>query len=572
MKAIFRGLAAVALVAMAAKAPAASAAPTNKQLTIGITQEFENLNPIISSMMASKYIYYIAGRQLVAIDSDWKWYCVLCTTMPTVENGLAKVVDEKGAKKMLVNWEIKANANWGDGKPVTGHDVKLSWEIGASKNVTVGEKDLYERIESVDVDAKNPKKFTIKLKEPRYDYNQIGTFYLVPAHLEGAIFAKTKDQVGAYEKLTKYTTEPTNPGLYNGPYVVKEIKLGSHVTLEPNASFYGNKPAIQRIVVKLIPNTQTLEANLLSGTIDMVSELGMSFDQQLAFEKRVKADANLKAKYLPVFEDGMVYEHIDLNLDNPLLADLKVRKALVHAIDRDKLSQALFEGRQKKAISMIHPKDVYYTTDVAQYDFNVEKAQKLLADAGFKKGSSGFLEKDGKKLTLSIMTTAQNKTRELVEVFIQEQLKKIGIEVTINNEPARVFFGETTSKRRFPGMAMYAWVSSPDNPPRSTLHSENIPTEKNGWSGQNYPGWKSARADELFVQIQGEFDVAKRKAMMVEIQKLYTEEVPVIPLYMRADLSVVPTNLKGYKITGHQFSSTLAVENWNLDGAATQGH
>lgn len=554
---------------LALAATVGRAEPTNKQLTIGITQDFENLNPIISSMMASKYIYYIAGRQLVASDADWKLVCVLCTTLPTVENGMAKVIDDKGVKKMLVNWELKANANWGDGKPVTSEDVKLSWQIGKSPNVSVGEKDLYERIEDIIIDPKNPKKFTVKLKEPRYDYNQIGTFYVVPAHLEGPVFAKTKDQVGAYEKLTKYTTDATNPGLYNGPYVVKEIKLGSHVTLEPNAQFYGKKPAIQRIVLKLIPNTQTLEANLLSGTIDMISELGMSFDQQLAFEKRVKADPALKAKYLPLYEDGMVYEHIDLNLDNPILADVKVRKALMHAIDRDKLSLALFEGRQKKAVSMIAPKDVYFTTDVTHYDYNIDAAKKLLEEAGYKKGSSGYLEKDGKKLTLSIMSTAQNKTRELVEVFIQEQLKKVGIELTINNEPARVFFGETTAKRKFPAMAMFAWISSPDNPPRSNLYSKEVPSEKNGWSGQNYPNFKNARVDELLDAMQKEFDVEKRKTMMTELQKIYTDLVPVMPLYMRADIAVVPTNLKGFKITGHQFSSTLSVENWSLETAAS---
>jgi peptide/nickel transport system substrate-binding protein len=547
------------------------ALPSNKQLTIGITQEFENLNPIIFSMSASSYIYFMASHPLVAIDPDWKWQCWLCTTLPTIENGLAKIVDEKGVKKLHVSWELKPTAVWGDGQPVTAEDVKLSWEIGLNPNVSTPSKDIYERIEAINVDPKDPKKFTMIFKEVRYDYYQLGSLYIVPAHIEGPVFAKTKTQQGAYEKQTTFNTNPTNPALYNGPYIIKEIKLGSHVIIDRNPKYYGKKPAIDRIIMKLIPNTQTLESNLMSGTIDMISELGMSFDQALAFEKRVAKEKSLQTKFAVQYIDGMIYEHIDFNLRNPILADVRVRKALLHAVDRDKLCEALFENRQKKALTMIHPRDIYYTENVTKYDYSPETALKLLEEAGWKKGSSGFLEKDGKNLSLSIMTTSQNKTRELVQVFLQDQWKKIGIELSINNEPARVFFGETVKKAAYPGMAMYAWVSSPDNPPRSTLHSKEIPTQENSWNGQNSGGWSNKRVDELLVNIFKEFDATKRKVMMDEVQKIYTDEVPVMPLYMRADVAVIPANLKGFKMPGHQFHSTLNVDSWSLDGSG-QGH
>jgi peptide/nickel transport system substrate-binding protein len=303
----------------------------------------------------------------------------------------------------------------------------------------------------------------------------------------------------------------------------------------------------------------------------MLSELGMSFDQAIAFEKRQNSDPALKSKYVSHFVDGMVYEHIDVNLRNPILQDVKVRKALLYGADRDKLVQALFEGRQRKAISNVHPKDIYYTEDVVQYPYDAAKAGQLLDEAGWKMGPGGIRQKDGKKLSLSLMTTAQNKVRELVEVFLQQEWKKIGIEVVINNEPARVFFGETVRKGAYPALAMFAWTSSPDNPPRSTLYSAEIPTEKNGYSGQNSGGWSNAKVDKLLEDIFKEFDPAKRKTMMNEIQKAYTDEVPVLPLYVRAEVAVTPANLKGYRITGHQFYSTLSVDQWDL-GDGAQGH
>src|SRR5262249_48458720 len=146
----------------------------------------------------------------------------------------------------------------------------------------------------------------------------------------------------------------------NGPYVLSELKLGSHISFVPNPHFYGKAPKIKKIVFKVIPNTGTLEANLRSGTIDMIAPLGLSFDQALAFEKRVKAD---KLPFNLIFKEGITYEHIDLNMENPFLTDVKVRQALIHAINRDEISTALFEGKQKPALHNISPLDPGFTKD-----------------------------------------------------------------------------------------------------------------------------------------------------------------------------------------------------------------
>lgn len=167
------------------------------------------------------------------------------------------------------------------------------------------------------------------------------------------------------------------------------------------------------------------------------------------------------------------------------------------------------------------------------------------------------------------MTTAQNKTRELVQVYLQNEWKKIGIEITIKNEPARVFFGETVRKAGYPAMAMYAWSSSPDNPPGSTLHSREIPTEKNGYSGQNSCGYSNPKVDQALDALDTEFDLEKRKTLMKSVIQAYVEEVPVIPLYLRSELAIIPKNLKNFVITGHQFTSAKDAYTWSYDGDKT---
>lgn len=541
------------------------AAPTNAELKIGISQEFETLNPLVMTMSASVYMYRMVGRSLVVLTPEGKWVTQLAKDIPSLEKGTAKILEVGGHKKIQATWEILDAAKWGDGKPVICQDFITSHKIATSANVSVGEKEQWTQVEKIEFDPQTPKKCLFTYEKAKWDFYQLAQFFPVPTHLEQPVFDKYGKQKEGYDKNSTYVRNPTNPGLYNGPFVITEVKLGSHVAFAPNPQFYGKQPNIKKIVVKLIPNTGTMEANLRSGTIDMISTLGMDFDQALAFEKKVKGE---KLPYVVHFVPSVTYEHIDLMLDNPTLADVRVRKALLTAINREDLVKALFENKQQVALHNVSPKDSWFTSDpklITTYSYSKRAAGKLLDEAGWKMGADGIRVKDGKRLSLNFQTTAGNKTRELVQVYLQNQWKQSGIEVLIKNEPARVFFGETTSKRKFEGMALFAWVSSPENSPRSTLGSKSIPTKDNGWSGQNFHGWKNAAVDKALDALDLEFNAKKRQDLAHEILKHYTAEVPVLPLFYRSDISVTPTNLKNYKMAGHQFYETNNVEDWNLN-------
>jgi peptide/nickel transport system substrate-binding protein len=527
---------------------------------MGVTQEFEILNPLISQMATSTYISTMTTSALTTIGEDWKWYCVICTELPTIDNNQVKKLPDG---KLLVNWEIKPNVQWGDGTPVTGEDVKFSWTVGNNPNVSVGQRDTYSRVVDITVDKENPKKFSMTFKEQRYDYYQLGTFYILPKHLESAVYEKTKSQAGSYEKQTLYNTDSSNPGLYMGAYVVSEIKLGSHISLKENPKFYGPAPKIPQILVKYVPNPQSLEANLLSGEVDMISELGIFFDQLMGLEKKFKANKDLGDRFKVYLKQGTIYENITFNLKDPIIKDKRVRQALLFGLDREKLVQALFEGRQAVALHNIHPLDPYYTENVMKYPPDKAKANALLEEAGWKMGPQGIRLKDGKPLTLILMTTAQNPSRERVQVYAQAEWKQIGVDLKIKNEPARVFFGETVRKGIFPHMAMFAWVSSPDNPPMSTMHSHEIPTAKNGYAGQNAGAFLNAETDKILDQIPREFDFEKRKKLCERLQEIYAEELPALPLFLRAEFAIAPSDLKGFDVTGHQFYSTQYSWRWS---------
>ncbi|MDH3911337.1 MAG: peptide ABC transporter substrate-binding protein [Rhodospirillales bacterium] len=524
------------------------------ELKIGITQFPSTLNPNIDAMLAKSYVLAMARRPITAYDQDWTLICLLCTELPTIENGLAvRETTPDGKPGIAVTYELHPEATWGDGTPVTTDDVIFTWEVGRHPLSGVSSIEAYRRILSID--RIDDKRFTAHVDRVTFDYNASASFDLLPAHVERPIFEAGP---GEYRNRTTFDADPANPGLYFGPYRIVEVVSGSHIALEPNPTWYGQAPAFDRIVVRVIENTAALEANLLSGGIDMIAgELGLTIDQALAFEKRHGARFDIS------YKPGLIYEHIDLNLDNPLLKDIRVRRALIHALDREVLNQQLFAGRQPVAHASVSPLDWVHTDEIRTYPYDPEAAARLLDEAGWNVMKGGLRHNQaGERLTLEIMTTAGNRTRELVEQVLQSQWREVGIDARIRNEPARVFFGETVRKRKFPHMAMFAWISSPESVPRTTLHSNEIPSEANNWAGQNNTGYKSAEMDGLIDAIETELDRDKRARLWHRLQRLYTEDLPVIPLYWRANPYVLPKWLKGLRPTGHQFTTTLWVEEW----------
>ena len=537
-------------IAAAGKAPAADGGT----LTIGTSQYASTLHPSMSASVAKSYVLNMARRPFTTFDADWRLICMLCTELPTLENGLA-VLEETpdGRPGIAVTYTIQPQATWGDGTPVTVDDVLLAWEIGRHPLSAYDNLELYRSIWAID--ALDAKTFTVHIDKVAFDYNAINDLAVLPAHLERPVF---EADPAAYRERTLYNTDPTNPGLYFGPYRIVAVDSGIHTILEPNETWYGEPPQFERIVVRVIENTAALEANLRSGAVDMIAgEAGISLDQALALESRA-GDA-----YTFLYKPTLFYEHIDLNLDNPLLQDRRVRQALLHAIDRETLVDQLFQGRQPVADGSVSPLDWVHDPDVRHYGYDPDRAAHLLDEAGFDVRRGGVRHNAaGEPLAFELMTTAGNRTRELVQQALQAYWRQAGIAVTIRNEPARVFFGQTVRERRFPAMALFAWLSSPENVPRTTLHSDHIPMPENNWAGQNYTGFSDAEMDAVIEATEVELDPEARRALWQRIQAIYAEELPALPLYFRAETYVLPTWLDGVVPTGHQYGTTLWVEQW----------
>lgn len=527
-----------------------------RELKIGVSQYPASFNPLLEASVILSYVNGMTRRPITTYDPDWELVCLLCVELPTFDNGLAvREPLADGGEGVAVTYELKPDIVWGDDTPVTSEDVVFTWEVGKHPLSGVIGAESFRRILSIDVH--DERRFTLHLDRITYNYNAFGSD-LLPAHLERAVF---EADPANYRTRTRFDATPQDPGLYFGPYRIVSLTPGSEVVLERNPTWSGAAPAFDRIRVVTVSSTSTLEANLLSGSIDMIAgELGLQIDQALAFERRHGT------AYQVFYQTGLFYEHVDLNLDMPALQDPRVRRALLYAIDREGLTMQLFGGQQPVAHSPVSPLDGNYAEGIPHYPYDPARAGELLEQAGWSLGGGGVwrTNAEGVKLSLSFATTAGDRTRELVQQVLQAQWKAVGVEVRIENQPARVLFGQSLRERRYGHMAMFAWIAAPESPMRTILHSEEIPTAENGWSGQNATGYASPQMDSVIDRLEVELDPARREVLWAELQEIYMTDLPVLPLFWRAQTYILPPWLSGLTPTGHLAPTTLWIEDWQV--------
>ena len=525
----------------------------HRTLTIGVSSFPSTLHPSIDPDAIKFYILGFAARPVTAWDPDRHLRCLLCTEVPSLANGGA-ALEGSG---MRVTLHFKPGQVWGDGAPLGAADLAFTAQVGRDPMSGFTNTKTWERVTSVDVP--DPLTAVIHLSEPNYEFDQWGE--LLPAHLETALFGAAR-QPGAYIQSSLYNREPTNSGLYNGPYRIAAIETGSQLVLERNERWAGPRPFFDRIVIRAIPNTAALQANLLSGDVDMVpgDGVGLTLDQVLALQ------AQYPDRFAYAFKPNLAYSHVDLQLDNPILADVRVRRALLMGIDRQAIVDKLQGGRVPVANSFVNPQEPQYTADVPAYRYDPAAARALLDAAGWTPGADGIRRNAaGQRLSLQFSTATGVRARELQQQVMQSQWRAIGVETVIKNEPPRTLFGETLKHRTFTGMAMFGWSSSVESSPRQTLSSGQIPTAANNWGGTNYTDFRNARLDADIDALERELDFAKRRPLWAEIQRIYAEELPVLPLFFGSEAHVWPRWLHGVVPTGHNQPTSLAAEGWSAD-------
>jgi peptide/nickel transport system substrate-binding protein len=550
-RAVVLALVPIFVAGWAPVAPGQAATPKD-EVVIGISQEPDILVPGLGGNLAvsSEVIQalFVGGAFW---SDDLKLVPIQAREIPTFENGQWKLLP---GGKMQLTWHLKP-LKWQDGEPVTGEDYVFTFRAVMNEKVPVIERVFEKHIENIFAPA--PDTLVVTFKDHfAYANTEIIRWGPWPRHLLEKAY---HDNPGGLDKLP-FGNDP-KATIGSGPYRLVSWQKGSSIVAEANPLYTLAPPRVKRIVWRVITDTNTLGANMLSGAIDTISPIGITFTQGVQLEQQI-AQRRLAEKV--IFTPGMVWEHIDLNLNNSRFKDRRVRQALLYALDRQAMVDALFQGKQAVAASYLPPKHYGFDPAAPTYAYSPERAKQLFAEAGWTPGADGILRNaPGERFTVTIGTTAGNRVREDVEQILQNQWQKVGVELKISNQPARVFFGETTRHREFE-MAMYAWVQNPVSDCETLYTTDNIPSAQNAYNGQNFSGFSNAEMDRLCHAIPTELDQAKRVAMLKQTQAIFANELPVLPLYFRVDVSSIKNGFRNWKPTGvgHNGQVTWNAPQW----------
>ena len=497
-------------------------------MVIGISQEPDTLFMPFKEMNAAEHIGRPGALMLTVFNERWQLVPQAATTIPTVDNGGA-VMGKDGT--MQVTWTLKEGLFWADGVPVTAHDFVFGWKVMCDPELEVIDRASALRVKTME--ARDDRTLVVTWQTAYAYYAYFRNHEPLPRHLLEKTWTTDK------RSLSK-SSWGTHPVL-GGAFTVAEWVPQSHITLRRNPFAQAMKPELDEVVWKIIPQSQTMEAAFLSGAVDVISVIGFTFDQARDFAAR-------HPEAVTHFTPGLMLEHIDLNLDHPALKDRRVRQALVYALDRQQLTSTLFGDKQPVAHSS-EPDD-NDDPGVVRYPFDPAKSRALLDEAGFVVGPGGLRAKDGVPLKFSLQSTAGDRLREQVEQLLTGWWRDVGVDVSIQNQPAKLLFGDTIRKRRFESMVMFTWTKEPNKADETYWRCDQKPIETNAFQGRNYPGFCDPRVDKLLDEAQRTVDDGARRVLHRQIARIISEEVPMIPLYDRVDVSVTPKGFVGWRPTG----------------------
>jgi peptide/nickel transport system substrate-binding protein len=495
---------------------------------------------------------------LAAIAPDGSLFPILAAEVPSIEKGTVA----KDGKS--VTWKLKKDVTWHDGKPLTADDVVFTYEYVMDKETAAVSAGTYAGVASVEKVDDLTVKVNFKDVTPAWaDLFTSSYGHIFPKH----VLSQFK---GKEARNAPFNLKPIG----TGPYKMVEFRPGDTLVAEINANYHvANRPFFDRVEMKGGGDaTSAARSVLQTGEYDFAWNI-QAIDDVL---KKMEKEGGVGRV---VYSPGSSTEHIQLNYTDPnvevdgeksslktkhpFFSDIKVRQAVSLAIDRETIKKELYgAGGEPGNVHIFNPKQYIPTNVKSVYD--LKKAEQLLDEAGWKKGSDGVRAKDGKQMKV-LYQTSVNDVRQLTQQIIKKDLEKIGFKVELKEVDSGVFFGsDPNNPDNYPhfyaDMQMYS--TSPSSPdPQTWMRqwlSTDVAQKANGWSGQNRVRYQNPEMDKIWAQAAVEVDPAKRTELIKKMNEIAAVEYVYIPVINRGGVSVAKNNIKGFDIS--PFDSNL----WKL--------
>jgi len=468
---------------------------------------------------------------LAAWDGEGNLVPILAAEIPSRQNG------GLSADGKTVVWKIKRDVKWHDGKPLTADDLVFNWEYAsdpATSAVTIGSyKDC--KVEKID---EHSVRVIFNKPTPFWADPFVGTRgMLIPKHL----FAEFK---GAKSREAPANLKPVG----TGPYVFEDFKPGDMVKGKANPNYHQpNRPYFDAVEMKGGGDAvSAARAVIQTGEYDYAWNLQVEDEVLKRLEQGGKGRVN-------ILETGNI-EHIQINFTDPwteidgersslktkhpILSDKAVRQALALLVDRKSVQDHIY-GRTGIATANFLNNPPAVRSKNTSFEFNIDKAAKILEDAGWKKGADGIREKDGKKLKF-VYQTSINAPRQKNQQIVKQAAQKAGIDIELKSVTASVYFSSDvanpdTYTKFYTDIQMYTTTMTQPDPElfMNQFTTAERATKENKWQGRNITRWSNAEYDATYEAAKGELDPIKRAAMFIKMNDLVVNDIVVIPVVAR---------------------------------------
>ena len=408
----------------------------------------------------------------------------------------------------------------------------------ANFNAIIENKERHTWLEMmnllVGVSAPDSDTFVIELSEPYYpmltELGCIRPFAMIsPNCMKNG---STKDGVEGY--------------IGTGPYVPTDFVTDEYAVFERNENYWGEKPKIRRITVKVIPDNQTRIMALESGEIDLI--FGKNMIDADAISQYLNSD-----KFTVGLSDPTSTRHIVLNTTHEILGDLAVRQALQYATNRQAISDGIFYGLEQPAGTLYASTIPYCDVDLEPYSYDSEKAGHILDEAGWVMGSDGIRAKDGKKLELDLLYNSDSVTEKTISEYLQSEYQKLGISMNIHGEEEQSY-RDNMKAGNFDMVFNICWGMPYD--PQSSLAAMRAPVYGDFAAQQGLED--KDQIDRAITDILTSTDETRRQELYSFVLTRLHEDAVYIPLTYECNKALYTSDLHGVHFGTDQYDVPFA--------------
>ena len=419
------------------------------------------------------------------------------------------------AHNPIIEFYIRPGVTFHDGHAVTADDVKFTYEaIVDPKNLSPRIPD-YEPVKQVDViDPLTVRIVYKRLYSPAFATWGMG---ILPAHLLGdpalaeEATARGQQPEDVNMRQSRFSRQPVGCG----PFVFQEWKSDQYVRLKRFEAYWEGKPNYQEYVMRIIPDPLTQEMEFYAGTVDDYNVL----PHQVA---RFRKDERFQSFSGTAFG----YSYIGYNSRREPFTDPRVRRALGMAIDTQEIIDYVLYGQGESITGPFVKQTDFYNHDIAPLPYDPDGAVKLLAEAGWRRGSDGYLQKNGKRLAFTLITNNGNPLRKAILAIAQDAWKKIGIQVETDLLEWSVFIQRRVNQLDFDALVL-GWSMGIDPDLFQIWHSS-----QSGPFQLNFVGFSNPAADDLILKIRQEYDHERQVAYCRRLHEIIAQEQPYTFLYV----------------------------------------